>query len=106
MDRLNSRFDAQNEAIKKAETAIEKRFDSVNEFRAVLANQQSMYITKIEVEAKFKSIEEKVNMLYELQLEQKGKIAAQARIWSIFMGALGILGALVGAVATLYRAKL
>src|ERR1700677_117874 len=36
-------------ATEKAETAAERRFESVNEFRQTLSSQQSTYITRSEV---------------------------------------------------------
>lgn len=41
-------LDANKEAINKAEVATEKRFDAVNEFRAMVTDAQSKYITKSE----------------------------------------------------------
>jgi hypothetical protein len=42
---------AAEKATDKADTAAEKRFDGVNEFRATLKDQQGTYITRTEVYA-------------------------------------------------------
>jgi hypothetical protein len=47
----------------KAETATEKRFDAVNEFRATLADQASRLMPRAEVEAIIKSQNEKIEDL-------------------------------------------
>jgi ElaB/YqjD/DUF883 family membrane-anchored ribosome-binding protein len=60
--RYEQRFVAQERAVEaalqsarsatqKAETAAERRFDSVNEFRQTLSNNQATYITRTEVGA-------------------------------------------------------
>jgi predicted nucleotide-binding protein (sugar kinase/HSP70/actin superfamily) len=45
----------------KAETATEKRFDSVNEFRATLQDQQRTFIPRMEMEITLKGITEKLD---------------------------------------------
>ena len=42
---------AANKAIEKADKALEKRLDSVNEFRATLKDQQGLFVTRTEVYA-------------------------------------------------------
>jgi len=44
-------------AVSKAETATEKRFDAVNEFRSTLADQATNLLSKAEANAKFQGIE-------------------------------------------------
>lgn len=47
--RYEQRFTAQQEAVLKAESATDKRFESVNEFRDTLKNQQDTFATKVEI---------------------------------------------------------
>ena len=47
----------------KAETATEKRFDAVNEFRATLADQQRNLMPRGEVEILIKGLNEKIDAL-------------------------------------------
>lgn len=54
---------ASKEAVVKAETATDKRFDSVNEFRAQLADQTATFIARPEYSAGHKSLEDKVTTL-------------------------------------------
>ncbi len=48
-------------AMQKAETASEKRLDSVNEFRAVLTDQQATFITRAEYASAHASLEAKLD---------------------------------------------
>jgi hypothetical protein len=48
---LQSALFSAEKAVAKAETAAEKRFDSVNEFRAQLADQASRFMPRTEAEA-------------------------------------------------------
>jgi hypothetical protein len=47
-------------AVAKAEMATEKRFDSVNEFRGQLKDQAATLLTRVEADARFKGLEEKI----------------------------------------------
>jgi len=62
LERFNEQFAASKDAVAaalvaaeraaiKAESAAEKRFDSVNEFRATLKDQQALFVTRTEVYA-------------------------------------------------------
>jgi hypothetical protein len=51
---------ASEEAVKKAEAASEKRFDSVNEFRKTLTDQATFFATKEEMENRFKTNADKI----------------------------------------------
>jgi hypothetical protein len=48
-------------AVAKAETATEKRFDAVNEFRGQLKDQASTLLPKAEADAKFRAYDEKLD---------------------------------------------
>jgi hypothetical protein len=52
---------ASEKAVSKAETATEKRFDSVNEFRGSLKDQAATLLPREEADAKFKAIESKID---------------------------------------------
>lgn len=49
--RYEQRFEAQQRAIDKADTATEKRFEGVNEFRQSLADQNKMFLQRTEYES-------------------------------------------------------
>lgn len=59
--RYQQRFEAQQQAILKSETAVEKRLESVNEFRQSLSDQTTNLMTKAESMALINSITEKID---------------------------------------------
>src|ERR1043166_9070375 len=77
---------ASKEAINKAESAAEKRFDSVNEFRNTLKDQQLTLMSRAEAEVRFKAIEEKVALAFD---------RGRAAVWGYVMGGLGLIGILI-----------
>lgn len=89
---------ASKEAVGKAETATEKRFDSVNEFRKTLSDQTGTFPTRDEVNAQIKvfdarlvamkeSTDASINSLKESRSEGIGKSAT----WAIVLGIVVIL---------------
>lgn len=62
-------LDAQKEAVIKAEKATELRFESVNEFRAAMSDQQAHYVSRELVESKFAQMQAEINALKEQQVK-------------------------------------
>jgi len=92
---------AADRAVLKAETATEKRFESVNEFRGTLDNQQRTLIPRSEVDVMVRGLTEKIADITkrldglqaesrELQSERKGIQGG----YGYAVGAIGILIAL------------
>lgn len=54
---LRAAFEASEKAIDKADTATEKRFESVNEFRAQLASQTNSFMPREVVEPRLAAVE-------------------------------------------------
>lgn len=52
---------ATKEAMLKAETASEKRFESVNEFRKTLSDQTNTFLPRSEYNANHKALEDKID---------------------------------------------
>ncbi len=88
-DDIQTSLDASEKAILKAELSTEKRFESVNEFRATLADQQITLVRKSEVEIRFEALNAKLDAAV-LQLQtSKGRemgLAAAAMIVSTILG--------------------
>lgn len=61
------------EAITKAESASKDRFESVNEFRGQMADQQATLVTKSEFSARFDSVEKQMKLIAEAQTRGQGK---------------------------------
>jgi len=60
---ISAALAAADRAVQKAETATEKRFESVNEFRGTLDNQQRTLIPRSEVDVLVKGLEAKIDQL-------------------------------------------
>jgi len=68
-DKTSLALASSEKAISKAETATEKRFDNVNEFRETLKDQAANLITRAEVSTKFESYDDKLSsMQKEIQI--------------------------------------
>lgn len=60
---INTRLDYIEKNIEKTEIALNKRLEGMNEFRAALKDQNSTFITRVEFDARYKLIEEKIETL-------------------------------------------
>lgn len=78
-------------AVSKAETAAEKRFDSVNEFRNTLDDQQRTLMPRKESEIRFEAIEDKMNLLITNQNLKAGERSGMSELWGYIIGAIGII---------------
>jgi len=86
---------AAKEAVTKAEVAAEKRFDSVNEFRGQLKDQQNTLASKAEVDTRFRFIEDKINSIEARLNRTTGGFDAANWIWLALMAIAGVV--IVGA---------
>lgn len=64
---------ASEKAVLKAETANEKRFDSVNEFRQQLKDQQDTFAVKSETNLRFEGVEKRLDLLTNREERSSGK---------------------------------
>ena len=80
---IDRRFADAKEAIAKAEMNADKRFSSVNEFRQTLSDQQATLARKSEVELRFKSLDDKVDLLLTAQSRYAGRDNGIAISWSV-----------------------
>lgn len=85
---------ASEKAIEKQEVANEKRFQSVNEFRAQLSSQQTQFMPREVVEKEIDAIEKRI-----IKLEREDATGTGRRMGSQNLGSL--IFALVGAAGTL-----
>jgi len=92
-------LDSAQRAITKAEGAVEKRFDAVNEFRATLADQQRSLMPRLEAERWFNTLTDDIRMLKENNLKRASESTGLHAGWSILTGALGFIGMIAGLVA-------
>lgn len=110
--RYQERFDAQEtqfhmliqsakEAVTKAEAASDRRFDSVNEFRASLADQTAHLIPRNEYDAAHHALEARFAALTDRLTLLEGGNKGSARTWGIVIAVAGIAISLVIGIITL-----
>jgi hypothetical protein len=84
-------FGASEKAILKAESAAERRFESVNEFRAALSDQTARLMPRNEVENMFKSVNEKIDEMRKQLDLGAGRRVGGAALWGYIVGGVGLL---------------
>jgi hypothetical protein len=89
---------AAKEAVSKAETANDKRFDSVNEFRAQLADQTANLMPRTEYTVQHKAIEEKLADLINRVNTSDGKSSGFDKSWAMFLAVIGVGLVVIGLV--------
>lgn len=82
-------------AIGKAEAANEKRFESVNEFRAAMADQSALFISRREVEASNHSQAEKIASLTDRINRSEGRGSGKEQLWGYIMGVIAVVLAIM-----------
>jgi len=92
---VNIAHNAADKAQAKADTASEKRFEGVNEFRQSLADYQRTLMPRSEAESRLKSIEDKVVSIEKLMLENQGKGEGRHASWGYVVGGIGVLALIV-----------
>lgn len=97
-DKVGLALDAAKEAITKAETATEKRFDSVNEFRQTLSDQTRTFMPRTEAEQGLHTVIERMeatqvhvtqgDMRLDERLQRLEQQASnmQGRLWALGVG--------------------
>ncbi len=94
---------AADRAVVKAETASEKRFDGVNEFRGAMADLQSGLMPRSEAEQRIAALAEKFDDLADRVNRSEGKGSGVAASWAVGVAAVFVLLAIAGFFVTLLR---
>jgi len=88
---ISAALNAADRAVNKAELATEKRFESVNEFRATLDNQQRTLIPRSEVSVIQEGLNEKIAQLTkQMDAIQAERIGVRGG-WGYAVGVVGLL---------------
>lgn len=101
--RVTQKFDDMQEAIGKAETASEKRFDAVNEFRSTLSDQAATLISRREVEAMLQTISTRVSDLGQQVDRNTGRDSGIGVGWSVLLGICSVLALFTAIFAVFER---
>jgi hypothetical protein len=103
------RFEAQNtqvamalaaaeKAVGKAETATERRFEGVNEFRSAMDDQQRLFLPRKEYEAMVHTMTERVDLLGTRIERMESKGAGASVGWGYAVGAVGLVAVVVAII--------
>ena len=101
--RIDQRFEDMHTAVSKAETAHEKRFDSINEFRAQLRDQQVTFMPRPEAEKSIQANAEKIDSLQARMDRNEGRGNGLNQGWAYLVGAVGLAATVIIIVMTLSR---
>lgn len=105
---------ASDKAVSKAEAANERRFESVNEFRAQLSDQTKTFISRAEFSATASAASEKIedlkSLVSEINVATIGRLSAQGGRaaglnagWVYLLGALGAIGTIISIMIAFRR---
>lgn len=89
-------------AVTKAEEASNKRFDAVNEFRGQLSDQASQFMTRAEGGALIDRNTKDIQELKDRVNTSQGRGTGIQAGWGYLIGAVGLIGGLVGLYASLH----
>lgn len=92
-----------DKAVSKAESATERRFEAVNEFRQTLSDQAALFATRKEVEQLVGSNAEKIASLTDRINKTEGRSTGFSSGWAILVGAVLVVGSIVGMLVALGR---
>lgn len=94
-------------ALSKAETATDKRFESVNEFRDTLRDQAATFLTRTDYDSRHQSLVEKIEALTSRLLSEQsadqGKTKGLSTMGIIAIGIITSLSAITSAVTVVYN---
>jgi hypothetical protein len=107
---INIAMASADKAITKSEMAVEKRFDSVNEFRASLADQAATLMPRAEYSVQHATVVDRLaevsNRVSTLEDKGLGRKEASAGIGSSITFTLGIIGSAVWITTMIFGAIL
>ncbi len=100
---VNAALIAADRAVIKAELAAEKRFESVNEFRATLSDQAANLMPRLEAESRIQTIADKLAEVTDRLNRSEGKGTGLASAGSIMVAVIGVMIGVAGVVLALLK---
>jgi len=79
-------------AVLKAETATEKRFEGVNEFRQALSDQASNFLGREEYKTAHQALIDKIDGLTTRMAAMDGRSSGYGQSWGIILGVISAIG--------------
>lgn len=93
---VNIALAAAKEAVGVAELNAEKWRDNANEWRGAMNDREKTFITKAEFESYKSAVDKALTIEKERGDFDKGKSSGLSLGWAIFIGAVGVVGSVVG----------
>jgi hypothetical protein len=103
---VKAAFASSEKAIDKANTASEKRFEAMNEFRGQLSDQQSTFMTRNEYMAQHQALMQKVQDVTDRMNIMSGRSSGYQGSWGVIVGAITVGAALVTIITMISNGKL
>jgi hypothetical protein len=109
-EKINQHFESLQVAVNKAENATEKRFESVNEFRNTLTDQQRTFMPRSETEIMFKNHEvlhESLTLKIDDVSKKLEKIVNMKQggnvVWAYIISIISLIGVIISIAINLSR---
>lgn len=83
-------------AVSKAESAAEKRFDSVNEFRATLADQTATLMPRSETDIRLTALGDRLTAAERQLAQSSGRTGGVQASWAVLVGLVTVAAAIIG----------
>jgi hypothetical protein len=96
---------ATKEAVIKAETAADKRFESVNEFRAQLTDQTRTFMPRAEMESRSASLGEKLDALDKRLTTTEGRKQGSGDTWKVIAAVIAVSIPIIGILISIVLTK-
>ena len=93
-------------AVDKAETLMNTRLKSMNEFRESLSDQNKSFLTISAADAKFDALNMRLLEITKLLSKQEGMATQRSVSWAMLVGGIGLLISLISVFANMFSLKL
>jgi len=105
-DRLYmDKFAAEEKARQIALAAQDKRLEGMNEFRSAIQDQGATFLPRIEFDARYQALLERIEHLSSRQDKTEGRFAGANYLWAVIASVLGLALVAVAAIAAFMPAK-
>lgn len=98
-DLVQQQFDSTREAVSKAEAANEKRFESVNAFRAQLGDQAAQFLPREVADAQFVELRKAIGLNTTRLDQQAGKQVGSTTTYGAMLAAASLIVTIVVLIA-------
>jgi hypothetical protein len=90
------------EAVTKAEAAVERRLEGLNELRALVGDYQRTLLPRAEADVRLSNIESRIDKVETVLDATSGHASGLATGWAYLIAAVGLLGAVAGILIAVF----